>query len=88
MSAMSAHVHPICAAFEPLIGLTSWSVKKGHGSFVTMEFGDPERLIIEREDRGSPSPWDACSRLTLLPQGATTRSRSISGRCTSPRARC
>jgi hypothetical protein len=44
---MPVHVHPIDAAFEPLIGLPSWSVMKGRGSFVTMEFGDPELTIGE-----------------------------------------
>ena len=44
---MTGFVHPIDAAFEPLIGLPAWSVMKGHGSFVTMEFGDPALTIGE-----------------------------------------
>ncbi len=41
-------VNPIAAAFEPLLGIPSLSVTKGHGSFVTMEFGNPE-LTVEPE---------------------------------------
>ena len=28
-------------AFAPLLGRPAWQVRKGHGSFLTMEFGDP-----------------------------------------------
>ncbi len=45
------HVHPIKSAFDPLFGSPSWSVRKGHGSFVTMEFGDPELTIEEERQR-------------------------------------
>lgn len=40
-------VHPISEAFDPVLGLPSWDVKKGHGSFVTMQFGAPELRIEE-----------------------------------------
>jgi hypothetical protein len=29
------------AYFQPLLGQTAWNVALGHGSFVTMEFGEP-----------------------------------------------
>jgi len=40
---------PIQDAFAPLIGLPCWNVKPGHGSFVTLEFGNPR--IEFREPR-------------------------------------
>jgi hypothetical protein len=33
--------------FSPLLGEVAWSVKLGHGSYVTMEFGQPHLLIRE-----------------------------------------
>ena len=38
---------PLQRAFAPLIGLPAWSVQKGQGSFLTMEFGQPHLLIRE-----------------------------------------
>lgn len=35
------------AAFDPLIGLPCWNVKPGHGSFLTLEFGEPSLHIRE-----------------------------------------
>lgn len=40
-------MHPVEAAFAPLVGLPSWLVQNGHGSFVTFEFGQPEVVIHE-----------------------------------------
>ncbi|MGV8849385.1 MAG: hypothetical protein ACOH16_07550 [Propionibacteriaceae bacterium] len=37
----------ITEAFAPIIGLPSWLVRKGHGSFVTLEFGEPQIEISE-----------------------------------------
>jgi hypothetical protein len=34
-------------AFHPIIGKPAWQVKCGHGSFITLEFGDPELEILE-----------------------------------------
>jgi hypothetical protein len=34
-------VDPINEAFSPLIGLPSWQVVNGHGSWIMMEFGQP-----------------------------------------------
>jgi hypothetical protein len=33
---------PVAAAFQSVLGLPSWEVKRGHGSFLTMHFGSPE----------------------------------------------
>jgi hypothetical protein len=33
-------------AFDPVRGLPSWDVRRGHGSFLTLEFGPP-RLEID-----------------------------------------
>jgi hypothetical protein len=38
---------PLRRAFAPLIGLAAWSVRKGHGSFLTFEFGTPH--LVTRE---------------------------------------
>jgi len=35
------------AVFAPLLGKPAWHVKKGHGSFITMEFGEPNLKIRE-----------------------------------------
>jgi hypothetical protein len=35
------------AAFEPIRGLPGWSVRLGHGSFVTFEFGEPRVEVHE-----------------------------------------
>lgn len=37
-----AHMIDIGAEFQPLIGLHAWQVSHGYGSFVTMEFGNPQ----------------------------------------------
>ena len=42
----------ITAAFEPILGCPAWQVKKGYGSFLTLEFGEPSLVIDEpREPR-------------------------------------
>src|SRR5579863_9314534 len=35
----------IAAEFQPLLGLHAWGVSHGYGSFVTLEFGNPELRI-------------------------------------------
>jgi len=42
---------PIHKAFRPLIGLPAWSVRRGHGSFLTLEFGSP-RPDVHQPHRG------------------------------------
>src|SRR3954471_5716533 len=39
-------VDPVSSAFGPMLGMPSWLVAQGHGSFVTMEFGEPQ-LVFE-----------------------------------------
>jgi hypothetical protein len=34
-------------AFKPIIGLPAWNVKVVHGSFLTLEFGDPRLSVRE-----------------------------------------
>lgn len=40
-------MHPILEAFEPIFGMPCWLTRRGHGSFVTMEFGQPVLDISE-----------------------------------------
>jgi hypothetical protein len=35
------------AVFQPLIGKLVWSVRRGHGTFLTMEFGEPHLDVVE-----------------------------------------
>lgn len=35
-------MHPIADLMLPAVGKACWLVKRGHGSFVTMEFGEPQ----------------------------------------------
>jgi hypothetical protein len=44
---------PIGSAFARIIGLPAWRVQKGHGSFLTFEFGAPHLSI--REPIAEPS---------------------------------
>jgi hypothetical protein len=44
-------VNPISDAFSPIIGLPSWSVRQGHGSFVDLEFGEPVLTVGSPENR-------------------------------------
>ncbi|PJI44395.1 MAG: hypothetical protein CTR53_01420 [Ferrovibrio sp.] len=36
------------SVFRPLIGQLVWSVRKGHGTFLTMEFGAPHLDVVGR----------------------------------------
>ncbi len=47
--------------FAPLLGLPAWSVEKGQGSFLTMEFGEPHLKI--REPKISTSKSEKVRRL-------------------------
>jgi len=37
----------VAGVFEPLIGKWAWQVKRGYGSFLTMEFGNPHLEVRE-----------------------------------------
>jgi hypothetical protein len=41
------HSDALRQAFEPLFGLPAWQVRRGHGSFLTLEFGAPYLRIRE-----------------------------------------
>ena len=53
---MSNTIPSIAELFQPLIGLPSWNVMKGHGSFLTIEFGTPRLEIREPRDVPNASP--------------------------------
>jgi hypothetical protein len=40
-------MHPIAEFVKPVLGRPTWLVKRGHGSFVTAEFGSPELDVRE-----------------------------------------
>lgn len=40
-------VDVLADAFAPIAGLPSWEVRRGHGSFVTLEFGAPRVEISD-----------------------------------------
>lgn len=58
--------------FAPLIGLPAWFVRKGYGSSLTMEFGNPH-LKIRQPKTASPQVSDqvrrALARRLVLPRG-------------------
>jgi len=41
----------IASAFAPIFGRPAWQVKQGHGSFLTLEFGEPRLEIDEPKER-------------------------------------
>lgn len=53
-------MHPVLEALRPVLGRTSWLVKHGHGSFITMEYGEPrvdvrEPLLLPVLIAGAPA---------------------------------
>ena len=64
-------MHPVEDAVAPLVGVPSWLVRNGNGSFVTLEFGQPKVVI------GEPR----MSRLSIdgAPPGAMRRSARVQG---------
>ncbi len=53
---MKDRIPSIVELFQPLIGVPSWNVKKGYGSFLTFEFGNPSIEIREPRDVPNSSP--------------------------------
>ena len=41
----------VTAAFEPMLDKPSWLVRQGHGSFLTLEFGDPVLTVKPPRER-------------------------------------
>ncbi|QND73997.1 hypothetical protein [Tardiphaga robiniae] len=62
---------PFYRAVAPLIGLPAWFVRRGHGSFLTLEFGAPSLRI--REPKVSPDNSGKVAALSrrrkVLPRG-------------------
>ena len=53
-------MHPVSEALRPVLGRASWLVRHGHGSFVTMEFGQPhvdvgKPLMLPVDIAGAPA---------------------------------
>jgi len=46
----------IAEAFRPLVDLPSWNVKRGYGTFLTFEFGEPHLEISEPRNPPQASP--------------------------------
>jgi len=60
------------SAFSPIYGLPCWSVKHGHGSFLTLEFGEPSLCIREPHKNPSSLPRSirgALGRRLVYPRG-------------------
>ncbi|MCY7279428.1 MAG: hypothetical protein LH610_00760 [Sphingomonas bacterium] len=49
MSSAKALISPLDGFLEPMIGVPAWGVKRGHGSFLTFEFGEPSLVVEERQ---------------------------------------
>jgi hypothetical protein len=64
-------MHPIAEIVGPVLGHPSWLVEPGHGSFVTMEFGQPELDVREPESRKV--------RIEGAPEKTLQRSSFVSG---------
>jgi hypothetical protein len=53
-------MHPVSEVLRPVLGRTSWLVKHGYGSFITMEYGDPhvdvhKPLLLPVSIEGAPA---------------------------------
>jgi hypothetical protein len=57
-----ARSSPLASFMSPVLGLPAWGVTQGHGSFLTLDFGSPQRVIIERDEakRRLKIPADEC----------------------------
>lgn len=56
-------MHPISEGFGPLLGLPCWLTRLGHGSFVTIEFGQP--VLDIREPRLAPVDIDGATPTSM-----------------------
>jgi hypothetical protein len=68
--AVETNRDPLRQTFAPLIGSPAWFVRKGYGSSLTMEFGNPH-LVIRQPKAASPQVSDhvrrALARRLVLP---------------------
>ena len=49
MSSAEASISPLDRFVRPMIGVPTWGVQQGHGSFLTFEFGEPKLEVRERQ---------------------------------------
>jgi hypothetical protein len=54
---LSSDGDPLRRAFAPVTGLPAWNVRKGHGSFLTLEFGKPH-LVVRQPIVAAPEASD------------------------------
>lgn len=70
----------IASAFAPILGRPAWQVKQGHGSFLTLEFGEPRLEIDETKElrgcryrivtiRGDWHLWIYCCNWNIFQDG-------------------
>ena len=75
---------PANAFVSPMIGETAWNVAKGHGSFLTLEFGPPSLVAIKHPSRDSRSAhvrgawglWIYCCHWKITHAGAQLDTRN------------
>lgn len=68
---------PLASFVKPLLGMTAWGVKQGHGSFLTFEFGQPQLNIVEHASgtrrsayvHGQWHVWITCCHWTISQNG-------------------
>lgn len=48
VSGVQTFADPLQQIVRPILGLPTWGVKQGHGSFLTFEFGEPKLEVHER----------------------------------------
>jgi hypothetical protein len=65
-----AAVDVLADAFDPVRGLPSWEVRRGHGSFLTLEFGAPSVEVGDVRTLRTPI---AGERLPVPSRGAYVR---------------
>jgi hypothetical protein len=64
LPAKRVSVDELLALVQPLLGLPSWNVQRGHGSFLTFEFGQPHLVSHEPRERRPTDPIPGRRRLT------------------------